>query len=957
MKKKQKIFRFLLIASCLLILNGSISHVNASKPTHFFQTDIRTSADSNLLVLFNKGVKELRSRNNEGAEAFFQEAEARINERELKNYELFYRFKVNYGVTLIRLGKYKEALIYFNSAERISKEYFGETDGKLAPVYLNMGNIYLYTKDYLKAQKLYEATLFIIEKNPSELKWRARTINNLGLVAKANKDFNSALKYLLEGLDIKRERGVVDLSATYNNIGNCYKDLGYYPEADRYFELSINESIKNNGDGNSDLATIYLSYAVLGSIRGNNKLSLEYLNKSYEIYLDKFGIKHPRTAHCLKNIGGLYFKEQDYGKALEFYQKALMSSTYDFNDQSFGENPSLDQVDGQLTTLDIIKDKASVLFKLFSATNQIKYLKASLRTYDLCVDVLDQIRIGYQDEESKLTLSERESDTYSKAIEVAAKLFELTGNSVYKERAFRYSERAKASSLRGYLNDVDAKNFGGIPEDLQILEQKLRMDIADYRDKIYQERRKLQPQQDSISKWRHTLFEKNAEYELMVKRFETDHPDYYALKYDNASIKVGELQKELKADELLVEYALSDSTLYSFVIGQELFEMNKMTLKKGELERSIKNIRTSLKTNDFSGNSMRYYRDYISAAHKLYRLMLAPYEEEILNKHLIIVPEGRLAYVPFGVLIKEKGDLETLNYRNLEYLVRHNPISYQNSATIAYKRPESDFLTSSARKLLAFAPSYNDVSDSILITRQVHKNKLYPLPGAKIEVKNISKIFDGKTYIDELASETNFKKNAENYDILHLAMHTILDDDNPMYSKLVFTQTKDSLNDGLLNTYEIYNINLKARMVVLSACNSGDGKFLKGEGVMSLARGFFYSGCPSLIMTLWTVEDLSGSILMSSFYKYLSQNYPKDVALQQAKLEYLESADALKSHPYFWSGYVAIGDTETLFRFSMIHKILLILGFVVLAGGIYFIGKRLLTRKVKEQTLDEFELY
>jgi CHAT domain-containing protein len=187
-------------------------------------------------------------------------------------------------------------------------------------------------------------------------------------------------------------------------------------------------------------------------------------------------------------------------------------------------------------------------------------------------------------------------------------------------------------------------------------------------------------------------------------------------------------------------------------------------------------------------------------------------------------------------------------------------------------------------------------------------------------------------------------------------MHTILDDDNPMYSKLVFTQTEDSLNDGLLNTHEIYNMKLKARMVVLSACNSGDGKFLKGEGVMSLARGFFYSGCPSLIMTLWTVEDLSGSVLMSSFYKYLSQNYPKDVALQQAKLAYLESADNLKSHPYFWSGYVAIGDTEELYRFSMIHKILMLLGFVLVFGAVYFIWKRLLFKKVKEQTLDEFTL-
>ncbi len=952
MKKKQEIFRYLLITSCFLMCLTSNFYTEASNPSHFFQSETSTSADSSLLILFNKAVNELRSRNNKGAESYFKLAEENINESELKNFELLYRFKVNYGVTLIRLGKFKDALSHFYEAEMICKRYFGEGTGKLAPVYLNMGNIHLYSKDNLKAQKYYEAALFIIDNNPTAYKWRSRIINNLGVSAKRNKDYNNALKYLIEGLKIKKEQNVKDISTSLNNIGNCYDKLGYDGEADRYFKLSIVESIKLNGEGNSDLANFYLNYAVFHSSRGNDVLSKEYLNKSYDIYLAKFGFKHPDTAHCLKNIGTVYFKEENYQKALEFYQKALVSSTYDFHGGGFDENPNIEQVDGQLTTLEILSDKASTLHKIHKTTNQIKYLKASLKTYDLCVNVIDQIRIAYQDEESKLALSANENETFSLAIEVAATLFELTGNPMYKEIAFKYSERVKASSLRNYLNDVDAKTFGGIPLDLQNLERQLKQDIADYREKIYQERKQLKPVADSISNWRHTLFELNAEYEQMVKRFETEHPDYYALKYDNASISVNELQKELKEEEVLMEYALSDSTLYSFVLGCDFFEMKRTILRKGELEANIQNIRNSLKTNDFSDNSMKYYQDYISSAHKLYQLMIEPYEAVIEKKHLIIIPEGKLAYVPFGVLLKEKGDPESISYRNLDYLIRHNPISYQNSATIAYKHSAKEFSSSASKKLLAFAPSYDNVSDTILVTRQVHNNKLYPLPGAKIEVENISKIFTGETYLDEFASETNFKAKAESFDILHLAMHTILDDENPMYSKLVFSQTGDSLNDGLLNTHEIYNMNLKARMVVLSACNSGDGKFLKGEGVMSLARGFFYSGCPSLIMTLWTVEDLSGSTLMSSFYKYLAQSFPKDVALQQAKLDYLESADALKSHPYFWSGYVAIGDTQTLFRFSMIHKILMFLGGVLLFGGLYFIWQRSVSKKIKDETLN-----
>ncbi|RRG24472.1 CHAT domain-containing protein [Ancylomarina euxinus] len=931
-------------------------HVKASKPSQALQSDVTTSADSSLLVILNKAVNELLSQNYKGAEIFFKEAEEGIDESELNNIELLYRYKVNYGVALRKLGKFKDALVSFNSAEIICKKNYGELSGKLAPVYANVGNIYLNLKDNIKAQKFYEAALFIIEKNPSASRWKDPIMNNLGLVSKNNKDYNNALKYLFEGLKIKKARNATNLSVSYTNIGNCYKELGYDKEANHYFKLSIDESIKLNGDGNSDLANFYLNYAIFHSSKENGVLAEEYLNKSYKIYLDKFGLKHPDTAHCLKNLGGLYFKDKDYTKALEYYQKALVSSTYDFHGEGFEQNPNIQQIDGQLSTFDIINDKATTLEKLYAESKQVKYLKASLNTFDLCVDIIDQIRIAYQDEESKLALSANENETFSSAIEVAADLFEITGNPIYKEKAFRYSESAKASSLRHFLNDVDAKLIGGIPIDLQNLEHQLKQDIADYRDKIYQERKQFHPRQDSVANWRYTLFGLNVDYEKMVKRFETDHPSYYAIKYSSAGISVEELQKQLKEDEILLEYALSGSTLYSFAIGSDLFEMKKVSLKQGEFEKSITNILSCLKTNDFFGNRMKYHQDYISAAHKLYQFVIEPYEDVILNKHLIIVPEGKMAYVPFGVLLKQKGDPESLNYRDLDYLIRHNPISYQNSATIAYKRPNKGFSTPSSKRHLAFAPSYNNLSDSILTTRNIRNNNLFPLPGAKVEVENISKIFAGETYTDELASETNFKKKAEDFDILHLAMHTILDDDNPMYSKLVFTQTGDTFNDGLLNAHEIYNMNLKARMIVLSACNSGNGKFLKGEGIMSLARGFFYSGCPSLIMTLWTVEDLSGSTLMSSFYKYLAQSFPKDVALQQAKLEYLETADAFKSHPYFWSGYVVIGDKETLFRFSMIHKILMFLGLSLLFGGIYFIWQRSSSKNIHEQTLDEFDL-
>jgi CHAT domain-containing protein len=167
-----------------------------------------------------------------------------------------------------------------------------------------------------------------------------------------------------------------------------------------------------------------------------------------------------------------------------------------------------------------------------------------------------------------------------------------------------------------------------------------------------------------------------------------------------------------------------------------------------------------------------------------------------------------------------------------------------------------------------------------------------PLPGASEEVENISSHIKTTAFADYLAQENTFKEQAPDFDILHLAMHTIINDSLPMFSKLVFSKPdENTTDDGFLNTYEIYNMKLSARMAVLSACETGSGKLQKGEGVMSLARGFIYAGCPAIVMTLWQVEDKSGSEIMGNFYSYLSKGKRKDVALRMAKLKHLDLSD------------------------------------------------------------------
>ncbi len=195
----------------------------------------------------------------------------------------------------------------------------------------------------------------------------------------------------------------------------------------------------------------------------------------------------------------------------------------------------------------------------------------------------------------------------------------------------------------------------------------------------------------------------------------------------------------------------------------------------------------------------------------------------------------------------------------------------------------------------------------------------------------------GQGFFQTSALESDFHREADQYQVLHLATHGLVEDQQPLYSKLVFAPEDDSVYDGFLHAYEIYNMRLPANLVVLSACNTGVGKLEKGEGIMSLSRAFFYAGVKSLLMSLWKVSDESTSELMVSFYEGLKAGEDKDLALQQAKVTYIQNQEiAMKSHPYFWAGFVLKGDPGALsLKSSWGYWGYFLLGFLILLGLVF----------------------
>ncbi len=198
-------------------------------------------------------------------------------------------------------------------------------------------------------------------------------------------------------------------------------------------------------------------------------------------------------------------------------------------------------------------------------------------------------------------------------------------------------------------------------------------------------------------------------------------------------------------------------------------------------------------------------------------------------------------------------------------------------------------------------------------SKDLKRDKLGLLTFSKIEVENIKDIIGGNIISDKNINKTKLLKNLEKYDIIHLATHTEINNKNPLLSRFLISAKFDSTNESnSIFVSDIYPLQLNAKMAVLSSCNTGTGELLKGEGIMSLARAFKFAGCPSIVMSLWEIDDISTSEIMKDFYTQLRNGKNKDEALRNAKIAYLKNSNSKSAAPVFWAGSVPIGNMEKL---------------------------------------------
>jgi CHAT domain-containing protein len=859
---------------------------------------------------------------------------------------------LNLGGIFGKTWQFEKALEFFIRAKKIYETSSVKNNEYLSFIYSRMGRVYSSLGDYSKAEEYYNNSLLLMPeiKSYSELNKTSLIFlyNSMGILNRRMKRYQKAIEHYNNAVKLSRKLDPSMLSLLYGNIANTYRELKEYKTSEEYFKKAIAEKQVLNSKDSDDFAIILTDYSSL--LLDERKLDQvsPILEQANALGLRIWGEINPQLSEIQINTGRYFELSGNYDKAIFWYQRSILSLSPGGEVFIPGKGTVPENVISKQHLLVSLKAIANVYQLKYRETNSLSYLNKSLGIYEQSVHLIELIRHGYLSNDSRLFLAENEKVTLNAALNVALELFNKTADDKYQYLAFEISEKSKAALLLSSIQSNAAIKFGGIPEFLGNKEKYLLRNISMSEENIYEEEQETAPDTRKLLKWKNNLLKLKADYEELIRNLEKNYPKYYQLKYRNSIISREKLLTQLKNGYNLIEYNLSDTSIIIFIANRK--GINSVAVPVNELySTAISGILKQLQTFDPTRHSYNDIRQFGLYANRLYKTLLQPAEKYLVSDKIIIVPDEILAYIPFEILLYQVPDARETNYRNLSYLIKKYTISYSYSASILF---DDQLLKNQRgnRKVLAIAPLYNSSpgGKSMPLVYRRYLEYLYPLPGANEEVTLITKLLNGLKLTDSMATEKAFKKYAPDFGILHLAMHTIIDNQNPMYSKLVFTQWPVAPDEGLLNTYELYNMDLNAMMVVLSACRSGDGILQKGEGIMSLARGFLYAGCSSIIMTLWNVEDKTGLEIMNHFYHNIKKGKSKNIALRLAKLNYLANAAPPKTHPYYWAGYLQIGEQSAIFWPSVI-KIMMA---IVISIFIVFTVLVFIYRKYGEQVIN-----
>ncbi|MBK9155382.1 MAG: CHAT domain-containing protein [Chloracidobacterium sp.] len=700
----------------------------------------------------------------------------------------------------------------------------------------------------------------------------------------------------------------VRAAALLNGIANAYFSLGYEEQAVEHLTRAkkIRDDLKNPDFG------ILISLGNIFRRSGNYAQALQYYEaafRGFEGASNKGGM-----ASAVNSIGQVYLLQEKYSEALEFHSKALKIRL----ESKLPTNPNklrvaydqflLGDLSPALTTAEAIialprlrdddlgsSAAYSLAGRIYRSMGLLDKSESYLRE---AINIAEKRRSSLAGNENVvLPLDEGPDEHYTALTDLL-----IERNRV--DEALAISERLQLLVLLDILINGKHDITGSMTAEERSEERRLRDEIVSLNRQISVANRQGNVDADAVKSLQAAIRKKRTQFEGLQLQILAAHPELRVKRGEMKPVDgngSGELLRDTKS--AIVKLVVAKDRAFGFLVGKDAagkptIKVYPISVTLKELTTKIEKYRTTLAVGDL---------DFQKQSRELNELLLKPAESQLAGKtNIIIVPDGPLWDLPFQALIDEKG----------KYLIEKAAVSYAPSLT-ALREMQKKAKTrqhSADAELLAFGNPIVGKETKERVQRVFMSEKLEPLPEAERLVKELGVMYGpkrSKIFVGPEAREETAKKESPNYRIVQFATHGILNNVSPMYSHLVFAQNEKNPNeDGLLEAWELKDLDLKADMIILSACDTARGRIANGEGIIGMTWASFIAGAPTTVATQWKVESSSTTELMLEFHRQLlaKRKVSKAEALRRASLKVMKMPKY--RHPSYWAGFVIVGDAS-----------------------------------------------
>jgi len=808
---------------------------------------------------------------------------------------------------LIQADNYSYQEDYFASAKILKRvlagfqKIFPADDRHLGVIYGSLGNVNFQLGNFIAAKDYFEKTLRIFSdkippNHPNNTTLYIKLIelnNNLEQFEEAEKWSDLASKYIEEEHhqypNLKIGKGLIQ------------EAKGEYVQAIQHLE-EIRPLIKKvHGDSTVAMANLLESLASSYTQAQRYEQAATSIKKALNYYQLTHGAVHPSCARTLLRKSELLLAMNQPRAALAAADDGIVANGSHRALTAFEGNPS--------TWLGLLKNKAISLKEIGYQAGR-SHWEDALSTIDQLDQYLNHLRSSYNSPREIQLLNKSIQEVYKEAVDICY-LLSLQQPEEYAQLAYQYAEKSKNYRLLESLQRIHIPALNTF---------QLKQDKYQALSSYYHQKLTHLTDSNRIEKYQNYIVGFKDSIKDLRQQLRDQQPALFSALVQIPYNTPTQVQEKLGADEAMINYVITKKGVYAMVLNKEVHQLFLLE-ENHQVRDKIRRFR-SLLHEDFLASKKRdtgfgeNAAQYTQSAFDLYTLLVAPLVP-LLKKYLIIVPDDELSYLPFEALLVA---MPTKSHRfyNHPYWLEQQGISYNFSATIWHQQNEQAAPTFEDLSIAAFAPfckpsedAWASIADNVL---KGGDQKVQPLYQSKREVEKIVELFSGEVFLNEAASIDQFEKVGKQYPILHLSTHGSANN-LPKNEAYILLASRDTMEQAAkIYLSDIASYRIPAKLVVVSACESGVGPLDQGEGIISLTRAFTQAGTKSLLNSLWKVDDQATADLMIRFYEYLKQGQRKDEALQNAKSDFIKSAkDPEKSHPYYWASFILTGQTHSLY--------------------------------------------